>query len=380
MTSAQEIFKWFGMPFIACISLLGTPVWADDGSKDIFPSDAYYQAKVIGIIGAHDEERIEASEIVQQVKVILTSGKEQGREVVAQNNIPSNRQSQQRLSISDKVVVVESYGVSGRGYYVVDVYRAESLLILFFLFIVIVLLFGRMRGLTSLIGLAFSIIVLAFYLVPRIASGHDPLVTSITGAVVIMFVSLYCAHGVSRRTSVALLSSFITLVISSLVALVFIEVSHLFGTGTEDALYLQIGLDQAINVKGLLLGGMIIGMLGVLDDITIGQAAAIDELRKANSQLTRQELYGRGLAIGREHIASLVNTLALAYAGVALPLFLLFSMNASGQPFWVVLNNESVAEEIIRSLVGSIALIVAVPLSTFLAAHLLTRKFFTKNR
>lgn len=379
MTVAQKVFKWFGMLFIVCISLLGTPVWADDGSKDIFPSDVYYQAKVIGIIGTHDEERIVASEIVQQVKVILTSGKEQGREVVAQNNIPSNRQSQQRLSISDKVVVVESYGVSGRGYYVVDVYRAESLLILFFLFIVIVLLFGRMRGLTSLIGLAFSIIVLVFYLVPRIASGHDPLVTSITGAVIIMIVSLYCAHGVSRRTSVALLSSFITLIISSLIALVFIEVSHLFGTGTEDALYLQIGLDQAINVKGLLLGGMIIGMLGVLDDITIGQAAAIDELRKANSQLTSQELYGRGLAIGREHIASLVNTLALAYAGVALPLFLLFSMNASGQPFWVVLNNESVAEEIIRSLVGSIALIVAVPLSTFLAAHLLTGKFFTKH-
>ncbi len=357
----------------------GTPVWADTTDKDIFPPDTYYRAKVIEVLSSEDRDHLQASEIVQQLRLTLLSGEKKGIEVIAQNNIPSNRQSQQKVRHGDVVVVVESYGIDGRGYYIVDAYRVPYLLILFSFFITLVLIFGRLRGLSSLIGLAFSILILAVYIVPRIASGHDPLVTSISGALVILIVSLYLAHGFSKRTSIALLSALVTLVCSSLLAIVFVSLARLFGTGTEDALFLQLSADQAINVKGLLLGGIIIGMLGVLDDITIGQVVTIDELRKADPRLSSQELYRRGISIGREHIASLVNTLALAYAGVALPLFLLFSMNASGQPLWVVINNESLAEEIVRTLVGSIALIFAVPLSTFFAVYCNASWFVAKR-
>ena len=359
--------------FFFVVLLQSSNVWAQEGDKDVFPPDSYYKAKVIGIVEVHDKERVQASEIVQQLRLSILDGEKKGIEVVAQNNIPSNRQSQQKVSIGDRVVVVESYGVDGRGYYVVDAYRIPSLFILLFFFVALAIFFGRVRGFSSLIGLAFSILILAWYVVPRIALGHDPLSTSISGALVILVVSLYLAHGFTRRTSVALLSSFITLILSSLLAILFVSISHLFGTGTEDALFLQLSGDQAINVKGLLLGGIIIGMLGVLDDITIGQTVTIDELHKANTQLTSKELYRRGLSVGREHIASLVNTLALAYAGVALPLFLLFSLNATGQPLWVVMNNEALAEEIVRTLIGSCALILAVPISTFLAASFLRK-------
>ena len=347
-------------------------VWAAD-NVDTLPPDTYYKARVIGVIASEDKDHVQSSEIVQQVRIKLLEGEKKGIEVVAQNNIPSTRQSQQMVSAGDTVVVVESYGIDGRGYYIIDAYRISSLFILFFFFVALVLFFGRLRGLSSLVGLAFSILILIFYVVPQIAAGNDPFLISISGSLVILFFSLYLAHGFTKRTSLALVSSFITLIASSLLAIAFVAIAHLFGTGTEDALYLQIAGDQAINVKGLLLGGIIIGMLGVLDDITIGQTVAFDELRKANATLTPQELCKRGFAIGKEHIASLVNTLALAYAGAALPLLLLFSLNASGQPLWVVVNNEMLAEEIVRTFIGSIALILAVPISTYLAAYLLPR-------
>jgi len=148
--------------------------------------------------------------------------------------------------------------------------------------------------------------------------------------------------------------------------------ARLFGMGTEEAFYVQMGLLENIDLKGLLLGGIIIGALGVLDDVTTGQAAAVDEIHKANPTLPFIELYRRGLSVGREHITSLVNTLALAYIGAGLPLLLLFTTNTV-QPLWVAMNAESIVEEIIRTLVGSTTLIFAVPITTALMAHILKR-------
>ncbi|HYC80108.1 MAG TPA: YibE/F family protein, partial [Candidatus Binatia bacterium] len=129
-----------------------------------------------------------------------------------------------------------------------------------------------------------------------------------------------------------------------------------------------------LNLRGLLLGGIILGVLGVLDDITTAQSAAVYEIRRANPALPFKELYSRGLSIGREHISSLVNTLFLAYAGASLPLFLFFTAGDHPQPFWVTLNSEFIAEELIRTLVGSVALMLAVPITTFLAAYYFSRR------
>lgn len=353
------------------------PVWADtrpetdtsiQDATRIFPADVYYKGRVVRTLDKNSGDSVEGSAIVQNVLVRIESGLKKGIEVSAQNAILTNMQEGRVLRDSDEVVVVESYGIDGRSYAIVDSYRLSSLGILALIFILCVWFFGRIRGLSSLLGLAFSISVLIFFIVPQILQGRDPFLVSVIGSLIIAFVSLYLAHGFNKRTSIALLSTVITLIFSALCSILFVTVGKLFGTGTEEALYLQIGQTENINLQGLLLGGIIIGIMGVLDDITTAQTAAVDEISKANPSLSFRELYTRGLSVGKEHIASLVNTLALAYAGVSLPLFLLFIVN-KGQPLWVILNGENIAEEIVRTLVGSSALIIAVPVATFLAAR-----------
>jgi uncharacterized membrane protein len=206
--------------------------------------------------------------------------------------------------------------------------------------------------------------------IPRIVQGGDPLVTSLVGCGLIACLSLYLAHGVKRRTSVALLATLMTLLIAIVLATLFVHIASLFGMGSEESLYLQMGQLQSVNLRGLLLGGMLLGALGVLDDITTAQCAVVDEVSKANPSLTPQQLRSAGASVGREHIASLINTLALAYAGASLPLLLLLDVN-SDFPLWMTLNSEFLAEEIVRTLVGSMALLMAVPISTWLASILL---------
>ncbi|MDP2630168.1 MAG: YibE/F family protein [Candidatus Uhrbacteria bacterium] len=359
-----NFFLFFGILLSLCSAV---PVFADDNTQ-VFLPDVYYKGAVVRALDKKSGDIVEGSTIVQNVLVRIESGSKKGIEVAAQNAILSNIQGGRALRENDKVVIVESYGIDGRSYAVVDSYRLSSLGILALIFIICVWFFGRIRGLSSLLGLTFSIGVLVFFIVPQILQGRDPFLISVVGSLIIAFVSLYLAHGFNKRTSIALLSTVITLVFSALCSVLFVTFGKLFGTGTEEALYLQIGQTESINLQGLLLGGIIIGIMGVLDDITTAQTAAVDEISKANPSLTFHELYARGLSVGKEHIASLVNTLALAYAGVSLPLFLLFIVN-KGQPLWVIVNGENIAEEIVRTLVGSSALIIAVPVATFLAAR-----------
>lgn len=229
-----------------------------------------------------------------------------------------------------------------------------------------ILLGGRI-GFTSMLGLGVSIAVLMLYIIPNIVRGANPLLISVTGSAAIAYTALYLAHGFNRRTSLALLSTVITLVLSTLMAVAFVHLANLFGMGSEEARFIQTGFTQNINLKGLLLGGIIIGALGVLDDITTAQTAAIDELSKANHTLGFTELFASGTSIGREHIASLINTLALAYVGASLPVFVLLFVNEE-MPWWVIVNSEFLAEEIVRTLVGSSTLLLAVPISTYIAA------------
>jgi uncharacterized membrane protein len=164
----------------------------------------------------------------------------------------------------------------------------------------------------------------------------------------------------------------ITFTITAIMAVSFVKIASLFGLGTEEAMFIVGDARIKINMQGILLGGIIIGTLGVLDDITTSQAAAIDEINKANPKLTMYQLYKHGTSIGKEHIASLINTLALAYVGAALPLLLLFSIN-QGTPLWVIVNSEYIAEEIVRTMIGSLSLVLAVPITTILATYFLKK-------
>ncbi|MBI2483928.1 YibE/F family protein [Candidatus Uhrbacteria bacterium] len=336
--------------------------------------DEYVRARVVRLLEKSEPDALALSAIVQQVRLRIISGAAKGREVTAVNTIVSSQDSVASLAVGDEVVVLSS-SEEGRDtdYYIVDYNRTFPLALIFIAFMGLGILFGRSHGIRALLGLGISLAILTYYIVPQVIKGADPLLTSLIGAYAIAFLSIMLAHGIRTRTFVALASTMITLGCAAGIAVLFVHAARLFGTGTEEAVLLQLSPLETINIQGLLLGGILIGTLGVLDDITTAQAAAVDELKQVNPALDFHALYRHGIAIGREHIASLINTLVLAYAAVSLPLFLLFSLYRT-QPIWVVLNSDRVAEEIIRTLVGSSALIIAVPITTLMAAWIFSRK------
>lgn len=257
-------------------------------------------------------------------------------------------------------------GQEGPPYFFLDYNRRFPLLVLVVLFAVVVVALSRWHGLFSLVGVGISLGVLLVFVMPAILEGSNPVAVSIAGAALIMFANLYLAHGFNARTTTAILGTMGSLGLTGILAIVFVEFAKFTGFGSEEAAFLQISADQ-VNLEGLLLGGIIIGTLGVLDDVTITQASAVWELRAANPSLGFIDLYRSGIRIGRDHIASTVNTLVLAYAGASLPLLVLFSV--SQRPLLDIVNSEVVAEEVVRTLVGSVGLVASVPVTTALAAR-----------
>ncbi len=232
------------------------------------------------------------------------------------------------------------------------------------LFAITVVLLGRLRGLAALAGLGASFVVLLKFILPAIVSGADPLAVAIIGASAVAFVALYLAHGFGPLTSVALLGTLGALLVTIVLAQVFVELAHLSGFASEEATFVNV-VSGRIDLAGLVLGGIVIGALGALDDMTVTQASVVAELREANPTMGSARLFAAGMRIGRDHVASTVNTLALAYAGASMPLLVLFVL--SEQSLGSIINGEVIATEMIRTLVGSIGLVAAVPLTTWLA-------------
>jgi uncharacterized membrane protein len=274
-----------------------------------------------------------------------------------------------KIAEDDGVLVGRAQGVEdapgAQQFYFADYQRDRPLFLLAFLFAGVVVALSRWRGLSALIGLGLSLMVLIRFVLPAILEGSDPVIVSIVGASVVMFVTLYLAHGMTAMTTTAVLGTLCSLVLTGVLAVVFVGAAHFTGLASEEAAFLQISAEQ-VNLRGLLLGGIIIGTLGVLDDVTVTQASSVWELHLANPSYGVKELYGSAVRIGRDHIASTVNTLVLAYAGASLPLLILFSL--SSRPLGELITTELVAEEIVRTLVGSIGLVASVPITTFLAA------------
>ncbi|WP_443074969.1 YibE/F family protein [Streptomyces sp. NBC_01435] len=250
-------------------------------------------------------------------------------------------------------------------YSVTDVNRKFPMTLLAGVFALVVVAVGRMRGVMALVALAVSFAVLTLFILPAVLQGSNPLLVAVVGAGAIMLIALYMCHGLTARTSVAVIGTLISLLLIGLLGSLFIGWASLTGN-TDDNTGLIHGLYPHIDMSGLLLAGVIIGSLGVLDDVTVTQTSAVWELHQANPTLGVRGLYRAGIRIGRDHIASVVNTLVLAYAGAALPLLLLFSVAQSSMG--TVANSELVAEEIVRTLVGSIGLVASVPVTTVLAA------------
>lgn len=310
--------------------------------------------------------------VVQELEVKILEGPLKGRMVDVENDISP-------LKVGDRVNLALSTDDMGNpqidGIGFAGVYRLPALGWLAALFVFLVLIFGGwpgIRGLASLIG---SLALILFTLLPGLLHGWSPIGLSIGVSALIIVIGSYITHGFNRTTTAAVIGMILTISVVGVFALYVVHATRLSGMESEEALYLSAGVyGNNINLLGLLLGGILIGLLGILYDIAIGQAISVEELRRASPQMRTQELFKRAIRIGREHIGALVNTLAIAYVGASLPLLLLFySENSS---IWRTLNNEIFATEIVRILVGSIGLVIAAPITTLVAVTMLKNVVF----
>lgn len=305
-----------------------------------------------------------------QLTVRLTSGEAAGTTI--QQTVPVEP-STPVFAQGDRVVLAYS-GSEPRSevsYRIVDFQRDKPILLLAALFALAVIILGRWHGLAALAALGLSFLVLGLFVFPALLAGENPLWVAIAGGGVIMFLVLYLTHGFSARTSTALLGTLTSLVLIGVLSYVFSAAARL--TGLNEGTATLIGsLGHGVDSRGLLLAGIIIGALGVLDDVTVTQASAVWELRRANPAYGFRQLYSSAVRIGRDHVGSAVNTLAMAYAGASLPLLLLFTL--SHQRLGEILTSQLVAEELVRTLVGSIGLVASVPVTTALAALVASRE------
>ncbi len=327
------------------------------------------EGKIIKITG---QRRITSSnnskeQLYQQLEIQLTKGSQKGKTM----NIESGdvyQGSNTLYKAGDEVVIAYAKESTGsETYLITDYVRRTPLLVLFLLFVVITVVVGKWKGLSSILGMGVSFLVILKFILPSIYSGSDPVTIAILGSLAIIPVTFFLSHGFNRKTLVAIVGTLISLVVTGILATLFVEATKLTGFASEEAGFLNVFKEGTINIKGLLLAGMIIGVLGVLDDITISQSAIVQELKLANPQLKSKDLYLKAMSVGKDHIASMVNTLILVYTGAALPLLLLFVDNP--RPFSELINYEIIADEVVRTLVGSIGLVLAVPITTFIASY-----------
>ena len=292
--------------------------------------------------------------------VRLTSGPEQGRRVTVDID-PTVRKS--GIAAGDGVRLARFRPVAGQpaAYAFTDYQRNTPLVVLAVTFAVVVIAVARWRGLAALVGLALSFAVLIKFMIPALLSGEDPLAVALVSSAAIMVVLLYVAHGVSIRTTTALIGTLFGLGLSAVLGTWAVGATHLTGVGSEDDLTLTAVAGQ-VQLSGLLLAGIVIASLGILNDVTVTQASAVWELRELDPTAPPRRLFTGAMRIGRDHIASSVYTIVFAYAGAALPVLLL--INLSDRPLSTILTGEALSQEIVRTLVGSIGLVLSVPLTT----------------
>ena len=323
------------------------------------------RARVLEVLEETTIDQGEFSQPYQRLRLLLSGGPLAGHEVEVEHGLLGFTNESRMFQAGDRVLVDHAVTLEGGDVFLVtDFVRTGPLLWLTLLFVAATVALSGRQGLRSLLGMGFSLVVIASFIVPRILAGWNPVLVAIAGSVVMMGASLYLVYGWNRKAHVAVAGLFVTLVLTGLLAFWSVHWTRLSGFGSEEASFLHTAGFQ-IDTQGLLLAGIIIGTLGALDDIAVGQSSTIFELNNANPALGWRELFAHGMTVGRDHIAAMVNTLFLAYVGASLPLLLLFTVFA--EPLGITLNRGIVAEEIVRTLVGSLGLLAGVPLTTALA-------------
>lgn len=320
------------------------------------------KGEVLEIVSEEDRAIMgtDATTTVQALRVVLRSGEKSGEVVRLENDILV-------LAAGDNIFLDRLVAIDGTEYYQFkDVERRPQLWVLCGVLVFLVVVFAGWQGVRALGSLGISVAAIVFLLVPALLAGYSPAFTSLVISAIVLATSLFLTHGFQARSAIAFAGTIGAVAVTCVVAAVSVATMRLTGFSSDAAVFLNFSTGGTLDFSGLLLGSIIIGLLGVLDDVSITQASVVQELRAANRSLGWAELYVRAIRVGRDHVGSLVNTLALAYVGTALPLVLLLARAQS--PLGLTLNQEVVAVEIVRIVVGSIGLILAVPLTTVLAA------------
>lgn len=341
-----------------------------DPPDELDPGETYNRAKVVQVLSSGIQNDIGAKTYNEKLKVQFIEGNEKGKIITVGYSNDARFGTRQIINKNDLVIIDSKPDTTGSMFYsVYDPYRLNTLWWILGGFVLLVLLIIGKKGIGALVGLGISMLVILDYIMPNILKGQDPLTICIIGSIVILLVTTYVAHGVSLKTTVALVGTAVSLIIAAVLSFVAVQITYLLGIGDPNSYALQLSTTYAINPQGIFLGGIIIGTLGALNDITTTQSMTIFTMAKENPQQHVGHLFWKSMYIGREHIISMINTLVLAYAGTSLSIFLFFAFNPANLPWWLLLNDQATMEEIIRALVGSVALLLAVPITTFLASY-----------
>lgn len=325
------------------------------------------RAKVVAVLESGQDEVYEGghSYQTQTIQMEILSGDEKGSIVTLYNDYII-------LKKGDNAFIWKVILEEGDRYSVIEPDRVPLIYFLLVVFIALVVIFGGVQGVRGLLALGGSLVLIGYLLLPGILQGYPVLLVTIGVATLIIVLGSYITHGFNRTTSAAVVGMVITIIITGVASYFVVHGAHLNGMVTEEDFYLNARLSGAVDLVGLLLGGMIIGLLGVLYDAAISQAIAVEELHNVAPHMKRKSIFARAIRIGREHIGALVDTIAIAYVGVSLPLLLLFVASVD-LPFVQIMNQQLFATEIIRILMASIGLVLAVPITTAISAWMLIR-------
>jgi uncharacterized membrane protein len=342
------------------------PVIASAETQSQPNQDQTFKARVTEIVEEKKTTRDNGSiSVMQKLKLKGLDGKWKDQEIVF-DGTKYDVIAAKTYKVGDKVIV--SYNKDSEGqdiFFIIDYVRQGWVYWLAIIFAIVVIVIGKLKGVRALIVLALTFFIILKFIIPKILSGSSPLLISIIGSLFILILAVYITEGLKRKSTLVIISVFISLLIIGLLSVLFTSLTKLTGFASDEALYLVGFASQTVNMQGLLLAGIIIGALGVLDDVVITQISLVQELKIANTQLSKKQLYTKAMKVGISHMASMVNTLFLAYAGASLPLLLLFSMSSS-VGLSNALNNEMITTEIVRTLIGSIGLVLSIPIATLL--------------
>lgn len=366
MNGLRAARSWFELVFLFLLLALGTAGRAQDAPTSPptngVPDVGYVEGRILELTPASRGAPIGAGGMAL---VRLADGSLVNAVVPSTEDLGATRVDAYRVGDRVELYYAPTPGGTVREYVVVDWIRRPALYLLVGLFLLVSVAVARLKGLRAFVATGVSLAIIVSFIVPRILDGWNPMLVTLLGVGGILVLAIYFVHGLNWSTTAALAGTLAAVVATMALGVLFTRLAHLTGFGSEEAMLITFSAAQ-VDLRGLLLAGLLVGALGALTDITIVQASVVRELAHVNPSFPWSELYRRGMNVGLDHIGSLVNTLVLAYVGAGLPLLVLLSV---GDYAWGrALNIEQVAAEVVHTLVGSIGLILGVPITTALAA------------